>query len=55
MNKEESAKKVLTLIDLIEKDLYRFLSGNAMAGRRARVNLIKLEKSGLEFRKLSTK
>lgn len=55
MNNKESAQKVLDLMALIEKDLYKFISGISIAGRRARVNLVKLEKAGKEFRKKSTK
>jgi hypothetical protein len=55
MTPKELAKKTIELMDLIEKDLYKFITGNAMAGRRARVKLIELEKVGKEFRKKSTK
>jgi hypothetical protein len=48
------SQKLIELMALIEKDLYKFMVGNKMAGRRARVNLIKLEKAGKEFRKESS-
>lgn len=49
------SQKLIELMALIEKDLYKFMVGNKIAGRRARVNLIKLEKAGKDFRKESTK
>lgn len=63
MNKKKN-KDHKTYIDLsrsiedicaeIEIDIRKAVTGNKAAGRRTRVKLVRLEKLGLLFRKLST-
>jgi len=48
-------RSIITDIDNIKKDLLKASRGNQRAALRARVSLIKLQKDGKLFRKLSIK
>lgn len=53
VNLETHTKELITILDDVKKNLYQVLAGTKIAARRARVALIKLEKEGKKFRKLS--
>ena len=55
MDSKEQALKLVNKMDGIKIELFKYLGGNKKAGRRARVQLLKLEKEGKLFRKLSNK
>ena len=49
------ATKIINDMNYIKLDIRKAVGGNKIAARRARVGLVKLEKDGKIFRKLSIK